>query len=467
MLLRRSATLLSRLGPQLAAAESGGPAWAPQSAAALQLLGHTQHCDGSSEHQGRQGGAWQAAQRTSVRHLSLWPGGSKKHSEEQQQQQQQPDTAAAGEDFGASDAAAAATGLDASSGGGALAAAAADSGGGGLAAAGGAPGVADLFTASAIIAAAAGAEADALEAAREDSWIVTRGVQSLVVCLHGALGLEWWQSIMAATCAMRLATLPLMLAQVKNTYRMSQVGRGLGAPWAAGSGRRRCSAVCSQGRLVCRGCAFHACGLTPPHTHAHLSVLQARPEMEELMRYFKEDQARGNTEAAVSEWRERSPECTRAERPVLRLRRAFPPLLHPATPPPAPLLPCMQLQHQQRILAVWKKYDCNPLKSLMGIFVQAPIFIGFFSALRGFAAHKVGRGARWAAVWGRGLPTLSGGCRRCLGGPSLCVGLREFAGGRGGAKRRGGEGRSAGACLGCRPPGMTGPAGLLHRRCPP
>jgi membrane protein insertase Oxa1/YidC/SpoIIIJ len=55
------------------------------------------------------------------------------------------------------------------------------------------------------------------------------------------------------------------------------------------------------------------------------------------------------------------------------------------------------MQHQHRVLAVWAKYKCNPMKSLAGMFVQAPIFIGFFSALRGFAAHKA---SRW--LWPQG-----------------------------------------------------------------
>jgi hypothetical protein len=187
----------------------------------------------------------------SVRHLSFWPGRSKKSSEEQQQQQQQPDMAAAGEDFGFSNASAAQAGMDTSSSGSTLAAAAADAGSGGLAGAAGAPGVADLFTASAIIAAAAGAEDDALQAAREDSWIVTRLVQSLLVGMHGMLGLEWWQSIMAATCAMRVGTLPLMLAQVKNTYRMSQVGRGVASGCSHGWQRRTAAPRAPAGWFGC------------------------------------------------------------------------------------------------------------------------------------------------------------------------------------------------------------------------
>ena len=46
-------------------------------------------------------------------------------------------------------------------------------------------------------------------------------------------------------------------------------------------------------------------------------------------------------------------------------------------------------EYQNRLGAVWKKYDCNPFKSILGVFAQAPLFIGFFSALRAMALHKV------------------------------------------------------------------------------
>lgn len=36
------------------------------------------------------------------------------------------------------------------------------------------------------------------------------------------------------------------------------------------------------------------------------------------------------------------------------------------------------MQHQQRVLAVWKKYDCNPFKSILGLLVQ----------VRGWAAGR-------------------------------------------------------------------------------
>lgn len=259
-----------------AAAESGAAAGkGPQSAAAvLQLLDRWQQWGGG------QGGSGPRMQHTSVRHMSLWSGGGSSSSDGQQ-----AGAADGGSSFAASAGDAASSTADVAS------------------AAGGAPGVSDLFSPAAIVAAAAGAESDVLAAAAEDSWLGTRLVQNLLVAVHDATGLAWWQSIMLTTLGMRIATLPVMIAQIKNTYRMSQ----------------------------------------------------ARPEMEALMELMKEEQARGNTDAAM--------------------------------------------QHQQRVLQVWKKYNCNPFKSLLGIFVQAPVFIGFFSALRGFAAHKLPSLAEGGALW--------------------------------------------------------------------
>ena len=45
-------------------------------------------------------------------------------------------------------------------------------------------------------------------------------------------------------------------------------------------------------------------------------------------------------------------------------------------------------EYQERLAAVWKKYDCNPFKSILGALAQAPLFIGFFSALRAMALAK-------------------------------------------------------------------------------
>lgn len=47
-----------------------------------------------------------------------------------------------------------------------------------------------------------------------------------------------------------------------------------------------------------------------------------------------------------------------------------------------------KFEMSERMAGVWKKYNCNPLKSMLPILAQAPIFIGFFGALRSMAAAK-------------------------------------------------------------------------------
>lgn len=37
--------------------------------------------------------------------------------------------------------------------------------------------------------------------------------------------------------------------------------------------------------------------------------------------------------------------------------------------------------HRDRVLEVWKKYDCHPFKMFLPLFVQAPVFISFFYAI--------------------------------------------------------------------------------------
>ena len=48
-----------------------------------------------------------------------------------------------------------------------------------------------------------------------------------------------------------------------------------------------------------------------------------------------------------------------------------------------------QKEYQERIAGLWKKYNCNPMKSLVSLGIQAPIFICFFGALRHMAAAQV------------------------------------------------------------------------------
>ncbi|KAL4541174.1 hypothetical protein Ndes2526B_g05717 [Nannochloris sp. 'desiccata'] len=85
------------------------------------------------------------------------------------------------------------------------------------------------------------------------------------------------------------------------------------------------------------------------------ALSQAKPEVEALVEHLKAEQARGNANA-VSEY-------------------------------------------QTRVAAVWSKYNANPLKSIATLLVQAPMFIGFFSALRGMAAAKVPSLMEGGALW--------------------------------------------------------------------
>ena len=75
------------------------------------------------------------------------------------------------------------------------------------------------------------------------------------------------------------------------------------------------------------------------------------------------------------------------------------------------------LAYSNRIQEVWRTHDCHPAKSFVPILVQAPLFIGFFSALRGMA--------------NAGLPSFNTG--GALWFPDLCVadayyGLPIFSG---------------------------------------
>lgn len=132
------------------------------------------------------------------------------------------------------------------------------------------------------------------------------------------------------------------------------------------------------------------------------------------MEYLKADQARGNPNAAVSR-----PGTSPARAPDVQVSSARPRragaghacgtrwagmgvagwagahgpctrALHVRALPTHPPTPWLQQEHTARVMAVWKKYKCNPMKSLGGMFVQAPIFIGFFTGLRALAEAKVG-----------------------------------------------------------------------------
>ena len=159
------------------------------------------------------------------------------------------------------------------------------------------------YTPESIIDVAALAETAALDAASEGCWAPTRALQWLIENVHETTGLPWWSSIMLTTVGIRAASFPIMLMQIKNTYRLSQ----------------------------------------------------ARPEVEALVEHLKEEQARGNPTAVGD--------------------------------------------YQSQVAAVWSKYNANPLKSVATLIIQAPMFIGFFSALRGMAAAKVPSLVEGGAFW--------------------------------------------------------------------
>ena len=393
-----------------AAAESGAAAGkGPQSAAAaLQLLDRWQQWGGS------QGGSGPRMQHTNVRHMSLWSGGGSSSSDGQQ-----AGAADGGSSFAASAGDAASSTADVAS------------------AAGGAPGVSDLFSPAAIVAAAAGAESDVLAAAAEDSWLGTRLVQNLLVAVHDATGLAWWQSIMLTTLGMRIATLPVMIAQIKNTYRMSQVrgtaGQGracLGTHGAAGTllrtllarrSVRPAAAAVAADVAVPQTCWCPACavelrlkvqqrlgwsmkqsGLAVPalplNGVEHSGQTPATGTPRDGGPHGADEggagprQHRCSGEAALLIWRAARwhcglvPCCVASHRTVvaavstaaaligLPISRSTPINCRPSPcprPPASPAAPCaLQMQHQQRVLQVWKKYNCNPFKSLLGIFVQ-------------------------------------------------------------------------------------------------
>ena len=47
------------------------------------------------------------------------------------------------------------------------------------------------------------------------------------------------------------------------------------------------------------------------------------------------------------------------------------------------------LEYRTRMALIWKKHDVNPLKSVGGLVVQAPLFLCMFAGLRHMAAAKV------------------------------------------------------------------------------
>ena len=45
--------------------------------------------------------------------------------------------------------------------------------------------------------------------------------------------------------------------------------------------------------------------------------------------------------------------------------------------------------YQQQVLKIWKKHNANPIYSMGSLFIQAPLFIGFYATLSSLARAKV------------------------------------------------------------------------------
>ena len=46
-------------------------------------------------------------------------------------------------------------------------------------------------------------------------------------------------------------------------------------------------------------------------------------------------------------------------------------------------------EYQRKLAGIWKRNNCHPVKSILPILVQAPVFIGFFTSLQSLAQAKV------------------------------------------------------------------------------
>lgn len=46
-------------------------------------------------------------------------------------------------------------------------------------------------------------------------------------------------------------------------------------------------------------------------------------------------------------------------------------------------------EYQRKLAGIWKRNNCHPVKSVLPILIQAPVFIGFFSSLQSLARAKI------------------------------------------------------------------------------
>lgn len=59
--------------------------------------------------------------------------------------------------------------------------------------------------------------------------------------------------------------------------------------------------------------------------------------------------------------------------------------------------------YTEQVARIWQKYDCNPMKSFLGLGVNGTLFISFFLALRGLSDAKMPSMTHEGLAWFRDL----------------------------------------------------------------
>jgi len=148
-----------------------------------------------------------------------------------------------------------------------------------------------------------------LEASCSESAIHIAKMQECLFSMHSGLDLSWAATIILASCAMRLATFPFTIMQMKHTARLTK----------------------------------------------------AKPEIEKLVGKVKDAQAQGADQATMT-------------------------------------------GYTDQLNAIWKKHDCHPVRGLLNVVVQAPLFISFFLSVQRLARADLPSMKTGGMLW---FPDLS------------------------------------------------------------
>ncbi len=271
-----------------------------------------------------------------------------------------------------------------------------------------------------VVAAAGTAEADAVAAAYDYTWLPGKGMMQVLTSLHDFTGLPW-----CAHGARRVARLHLC-ASLRGRPSLEQ-GRLCGAA-QVGIHRRHGGAgpvhnlpvpglgyeeYAQAGGARRARSALPPPGLAPltrrPGADARLRAQAAKPEVQKCADWFQESK-QARSPARQRDLRPPDPAAQPAPAPPrARAARARSPAglgrarRRTALRPSAALRLRARARRQRpgvdtraltseyygRVHAVYKKHDCNPVLALLPIMLQAPVFIGAFTALNALATHKV------------------------------------------------------------------------------